>query len=88
MSPSTGLTVDIFKTSQNMLFSALLADYAIKVLFVSVEKLQVERARYPTLGRRTMGSFGEYLSSLVVTLQQCGACIGYMVIIHMAFPVI
>lgn len=64
-----------------MLFSALLADYAIKVLFVSVEKLQVERARYPTLGRRTMGSFGEYLSSLVVTLQQCGACIGYMVII-------
>ena len=64
-----------------MIFSAILADYAIKVLFVSVEKLQVERPRYPTLGRRTMGSFGEYLSSLVVTLQQCGACIGYMVII-------
>jgi amino acid permease len=64
-----------------MVFSALLADYAIRILFVSVDTLKVERPRYPTLGRRTMGSFGEYFSSMVVTLQQCGACIGYMVII-------
>ena len=64
-----------------MIFSALIANYAIKVLFITVEQLGVKNPRYPSLGRRTMGSIGESVSSWVVTLQQCGACIGYMVII-------
>jgi amino acid permease len=64
-----------------MVFLALLADYAIEVLFLSVKKWKVQRARYPSMGRKTMGSFGENVSSWVVTVQQFGACIGYTVII-------
>ena len=64
-----------------MVFLAFLADYAIEVLFLSVEKWNVARARYPSMGRRTMGKWGESVSSWVVTIQQFGACTGYTVII-------
>jgi amino acid permease len=64
-----------------ILLTALLADYAIRVLFLAVERMRVERPRYPSMGRAALGRSGELLSSWVVTLQQIGACIAYVVII-------
>ena len=64
-----------------IILTALLADYAIRVLFLAVEKRGVQRPRYPSMGRAALGRSGELLSSWVVTLQQIGACIAYVVII-------
>lgn len=61
--------------------TALLADYAIRVLFLAVERMGVQQPRYPSMGRAALGRPGELLSSWVVTLQQVGACIAYIVII-------
>ena len=64
-----------------LFFTALLADYAVRALFLAVERLRVQRPRYPSMGRAALGKPGELLSSWSVTLQQIGACIAYIVII-------
>jgi hypothetical protein len=65
-----------------MLFlTALGADLAVRLLFEAVEKLNLARPRYPTLGHATYGRLGEQVAMWSVTLQQMGACIAYVVIV-------
>ena len=72
-----------------VIMTAIGSHYAIICLFKAVTQLNLSRPRYPTLGRATMGIWGEFVSSWVVTLQQFGACIAFIIIIaDVLFPVI
>ena len=65
------------------------ANYAVSCLFSTVEMLHIERPRYPSLGKATMGRCGMLTSSWAVTFQQFGACVSYVIIIaDVLFPVI
>lgn len=61
--------------------TALMADYAIRILFETVEMLDLRPAEYPEIGKRLFGRKGELIASWSVTLQQFGACIAYVVLI-------
>ena len=72
-----------------VVMTAFGSHYAIVCLFKAVTQLNLSRPRYPTLGRATMGVWGEFISSWVVTLQQFGACIAFIIIIaDVLFPVV
>eukprot|EP00941_MAST-03F_sp_MAST-3F-sp1_P002530 g2530.t1 len=87
-----------------LLFVAALSDYAIKLIFIAVERIKflqlsqgptslalrtetlVQKEKefivsYGTLGRLLYGWQMESISNWCVTLQQIGACTGYIVII-------
>jgi amino acid permease len=63
---------------------AFLSHYAIVLIFKTVQLMRFkagETITYGLLGKRLYGRFGELVAEWAVTLQQLGACIGYVVII-------
>ena len=71
-----------------MATAALMAHYSIVILMKTVDHLGVsesEHLGYPLLGLKAYGHRGKLMASWSVTLQQIGACIGYIVIIGDVF---
>ena len=67
-----------------MLAMAFLSHYAVTLIFKTVEMLDFQHGdtiTYGLLGKRLYGRVGELVAEWAVTLQQLGACIGYVVII-------
>lgn len=67
-----------------MISMACLSHYAVMLIFKTVEIVNFPAGStitYGLLGKRLYGRVGELVAEWAVTLQQLGACIGYVVII-------
>jgi len=71
-----------------LIIAGIMAHYSIIMLMRTVDHIGISESRhlgYPLLGLRSYGHRGKALASWSVTLQQIGACIGYIVIIGDVF---